>query len=389
MTEIKESIPTKESTESFKVTPWEVKGNIDYDKLVKEFGIQPIYFEALPKVFQNEILFRRGFVFAHRGFGNIISAIEHKKPFVMMTGLMPTGKFHIGHMILARQIILYQHLGAKVYICVADIEAYNARGQLLEESKKNAIEEYILNYIALGLKPENCEIYFQSDRSKDEKRANAYYRLQNLLSRHATFNEFKAVYGEISPGKMISALLQGSDMLHPQLHEFEGAVPVVVPVGIDQDPHIRLARDMSSRVNNYNNFNFKELCSTYHTFIPGLTGGKMSSSDATSYIALTDTPEDAAKKVKKYAFSGGRDTIDEHRRHGGNPDIDVAYQWLRIFEEDDVLLKKVYDDYKSGALLSGELKTLLINKLTPFLTEHQEKREKAKTVLHKYIHEGK
>ena len=323
-------------------------------------------------------------IFAHRGFGNIISAIEHKKPFVMMTGLMPTGKFHIGHMILAKQIIFYQHLGAKVYICVADIEAYNARGQSLEESRQNALEEYILNYIALGLKPENCVIYFQSDRSKDAREANAYYRLQNLLAKHATFNEFKAVYGEITPGKMISALLQASDMLHPQLHEFEGSVPVLVPVGIDQDPHIRLARDLSGRIK-LPNVAFKELCSTYHTFIPGLTGGKMSSSGATSYIALTDTPDDAAKKVRKYAFSGGRDTVDEHRRLGGNPDIDVSYQWLRIFEDDDKLLKKIYDDYKSGSLLSGELKNLLIDKLTTFLTEHQKNREKARKILHKYV----
>jgi len=383
MTENKPS----ESKEQSTITPWEVKGNIDYDKLVKEFGVQPILPNSLPKSFYNDVLFRRGIVFAHRGFGQIISAIEHKKPFVMMTGLMPTGKFHIGHMILARQIIFYQHLGAKVYICVADIEAYNARGQSLEESRKNAIEEYILNYIALGLKPENCEIYFQSDRSSDEKKANAYYRLQNLFARHATFNEFKAVYGEITPGKMVSALLQASDMLHPQLHEFEGPVPVVVPVGIDQDPHIRLARDMSGRIKMPNQV-FKELSSTYHTFIPGLTGGKMSSSDETSYVALTDSPDTVAKKIKKYAFSGGKDTIDEHRRHGGNPDIDVSYQWLRIFEEDDALLKKIYDDYKSGSLLSGELKNLLISKLTPFLTEHQANRERARKVLHKYIKEN-
>jgi tryptophanyl-tRNA synthetase len=365
--------------EEFKVTPWEVKGKIDYDKLVKEFGVQPL--EKLPKSFYDEVLFRRGMIFAHRGLGQIISAIEHKKPFVMMTGLMPTGKFHLGHMILARQMIFYQKLGAKIYICVADVEAYNARGQSLEESRQNAIEEYILNYVALGLKPENCVIYFQSERSNDAKKANAYYRLQNLLARHATFNEFKAVYGEITPGKMISALLQASDMLHPQLREFEGPIPVVVPVGIDQDPHIRLARDMSSRIKMHN-VSFKELSSTYHTFLPGLNGGgKMSSSDQTSFVALTDTPEDAAKKVKKYAFSGGKDTIDEHRRFGGNPDIDVSYQWLRVFEEDDKVLKKIYDDYKSGVLLSGELKNLLIVKLSAFLTEHQKRRESAKKSL--------
>ena len=367
-------------TKGFQVTPWEVKGDIDYDKLIKEFGVEPL--KDLPKAFYNDILFKRKFVFAHRGFGQILSAIEHKKPFAMMTGLMPTGKFHIGHMILARQIIMYQHLGAKVYIAVADIEAYNARGQSLEESRKIAIEEYVLNYIALGLKPENCEIYFQSSRSRDERKANAFYRLQNILARHATFNEFKAVYGEISPGKMMSALLQAADMLHPQLPEFEGPIPVVVPVGIDQDPHIRLARDMSTRIKVYP---FKELNSTYHTFIPGLSGGKMSSSDPTSFVALTDTPEEMARKVKKYAFSGGKDTLEEHRKLGGNPDIDVSYQWLRIFEEDDALLKKIHDDYKSGSLLSGEMKKLLIDKLSIFLEEHQKNREKARKVLHRYI----
>jgi len=376
---------------STEITPWEIKGDIASEKLIKEFGIQPlenseIYNDSTFRdIFYHNILFRRNIIFAHRGFEKILKVVKDKKPFVMMTGMMPTGKFHIGHMILARQIIFYQHLGAKIYLCVADIEAYHTRGQSLEESRKIAIEEYILNYIALGLKPENCEIYFQSNRSEYSEKSNAYYRLQNILARHATFNEFKAVYGEITPGKMISAVLQASDMLHPQLREFEGPVPVIVPVGIDQEPHIRLARDMCSRINGYNNFKFQELCSTYHTFIPGLTGGKMSSSNSTSYIALTDTPEDAAKKVKKYAFSGGGDTIDEHKKHGGKPDIDVSFQWLRIFEEDDLLLENIRNQYTRGNILSGELKNLLISKLTPFLTEHQANREKARKVLHKYI----
>ena len=200
------------------VTPWEVKGNIDYDKLIKEFGVTPM--KDLPDAFSKNVLFKRKVVFAHRDFQKILEAAHQKKPFVMMTGLMPTGKMHIGHMILAQQFPFYQRLGAKIYIAVADIEAYNARGQSLEESRRIAIEDYITSYIALGLKPEDCEIYFQSERSNDAKKSIAYYRLQNLLARYATFNEFKAVYGEITPGKMLSSLLQASDMLHPQLKEY-------------------------------------------------------------------------------------------------------------------------------------------------------------------------
>jgi tryptophanyl-tRNA synthetase len=372
-------VNSDESEEST-FNPWEIKGDINYDKLIKDFGVEPL--EKLPEIFNYNILFRRKFIFAHRGFGQIISAINNQKSFVMMTGLMPTGKFHLGHMLVAKQMVFYQSLGAKLYIAVADIEAYNARGQSLADSRKNAIEEYILNYIALGLNSENVEIYFQSDRSKHQEKANAYYRLQNVLARHATFNEFKAVYGEITPGKMISALLQASDMLHPQLKEFEGPIPVVVPVGIDQDPHIRLARDLASRCKE---FDFKELCSTYNYFIPGLSGGKMSSSDPTSFIALTDTPEEAARKIKKYAFSGGKDTVEEHRKFGGNPDLDISFQYLRYFEDDDEKLKQVYDDYKSGKLLSGELKHLLIEKISKFLEEHHKNREKAKKIIDRYV----
>jgi tryptophanyl-tRNA synthetase len=366
--------------EKFVVTPWEVKGTVDYDKLIKEFGVEPL--GELPKVFNENVLFRRKAVFAHRDIGRILNAIKNKEPFAMMTGLMPSGKFHIGHMILAQQIIFYQKLGGRIYIAVADIESYNTRNQSLEESRKIAIEEYITNYIALGLKPANCEIYFQSSRSNNAKKSNEFYKLQNILARHATFNEFKAVYGEITPGKMVSALLQATDMLHPQLKEFEGRMPTLIPVGIDQDPHIRLARDLSSRIKTYN---FIELSSTYHKFMPSLGGGKMSSSDVNSYIALTDSSDVVKNKILKYAFSGGRDTVEEHRKKGGVPEIDVSFQYLTYFLEDDKKLKQIHDDYKSGKMLTGELKQITIEILNKFLKEHQKNREKSKSQIDKFI----
>src|SRR3989344_2900409 len=257
--------------------PWEVSGEINYEKLIKEFGLSPL--KELPKIFNEEVAYRRKIIFAHRDIQRILEAIKNKKKFVMMTGLMPTGKCHLGHLMIINQMVFFQKLGAKIYIAVADLEAYNARSQSLEESKKIA-KEYLLNYAARGLDLKKCDIYFQSERSKNAKKSNAYYRLQNILARHITFNEFKAVYGEISPGKMLASLLQASDMLPPQLPEFEGPLSVVVPVGIDQDPHVRLARDMAQRIKEWK---FLPLSSTYHTFLPGLKGGKMSSSDPQSF----------------------------------------------------------------------------------------------------------
>jgi len=361
--------------------PWEVKGGINYEKLVKDFGVTPM--KSLPEIFNKELLFRRKIIFAHRDFQKILDSIKAKKKFVMMTGLMPTGKFHLGHAIVARQFPFYQKLGAKIYIAVADIEAYNTRKQSLEDSKKIALEEYITNYIALGLDPKNVEIYFQSERSKDAKKSNAYYKLQNLLARHTTFNEFKAVYGDITPGKMLSSLLQASDMLHSQLPEFEGQCQIVIPVGIDQDPHMRITRDIAKRIKNPN---LTPMASTYHLFAPGLKGDKMSSSDPNSFISLSDDPKTIKTKINKHAFSGGQTTLEEHKKKGGNPDIDVSFQYLRmILEEDDSKLEKIEKDYKSGKLSTGELKAYTIEKLNTFLKDHQAKREKAKKIIDKYL----
>ncbi|HJZ18490.1 MAG TPA: tryptophan--tRNA ligase [Candidatus Nanoarchaeia archaeon] len=367
----------------FNVTPWEVSGDVDYGRLIKEFGIKPMP-ENLPNSFKENPLFRRKIIFAQRDFDRILDSVKNKKKFVMMTGLMPSGKFHLGHMLVAQQMIFYQNLGAKLYVTVADLEAYATRGKSLEELRKTAVEQYLTNYIALGLKPRNLDFYFQSERSSDSKKSNSYYSLAAKLSRYATFNEFKAIYGEISPAKMSSSLIQSSDMLHPQLPEFEGPVPIVVPAGVDQDPHIRLARDMSSRFKDYK---FTQLSSTYHLFFPSLKGeGKMSSSDESSYIAMTDSEKEVETKIKKYAFSGGRDTLEEHRKLGGSPEKDVPYQYLKFFfEPSDAKLQKIHDDYKSGKLLTSELKEILIEKMNVFLKEHQKKRKLAEKEIGKFL----
>ena len=122
--------------------------------------------------------------------------------------------------------------------------------------------------------------------------------------------------------------------------------------------------------------------------IPALGGpkGKMSASNENETIYTTDSPEAVKKKINKYAFSGGQPDVEEHRKKGGNPDIDVSYQYLRIFfEQDDKKLEQIHDDYKSGKMLTGELKQILIEKINKFLASHQEKREKARDQLDKFL----
>lgn len=367
-----------------RIDPWKSQDIKDYGKLIEQFGIKD-FRKILKRIPDPHLLMRREIVFGHRDFERILDAYRKKKPFAMMTGLMPSGKFHLGHKALAEQFIFYQNLGAELFIAVADIEAYNMRKQSLEEMRKIAIEEYLLNYIALGLKPKKVDFYFQSARSSNADKSNAFYRLIGMVSRKTTLNEMKDIYGEVSPGKFMSVMTQVADILHPQLDEFGGPKPVVVPVGVDQAPHIMLTRDIASKMKE---FKFVPPTSTYHEFLPGLKGGKMSSSDTYSYIALDDSPKTVREKIMKYAFSGGRGSVKEHRLKGGIPEVDVAFKLLLFgLEPDDKKIKKIYEDYRSGALLTGELKEMTIEKLNAFLSDHRKKREQAKKQVDKFLKE--
>jgi len=102
----------------------------------------------------------------------------------------------------------------------------------------------------------------------------------------------------------------------------------------------------------------------------------MSGSVATSSIYMTDSTQQVADKVKKYAFSGGRETKEEHQRLGGNLEVDVPYQYLSVFEFDDEKLKDVGEKFKSGKMLSGEIKQVLVDVLLPIIEKHKEERAK-------------
>ena len=188
-----------------RIDPWKQAEVKDYGKIMRDFGIER-FGDLLPRIKDPSIYMRRGVIFGHRDFGKIVDCMNGGKPFVMMTGLMPSGKFHLGHKMLADEFIYLQKHGGRLYVCVADVEAYNMRGGSLEELRKTAVEEYLTNYIALGLEPRNCDFYFQSERSEDAEKSNAFHRMLGIVSKRVTMNEMKAIYGDLSPGKIISVL---------------------------------------------------------------------------------------------------------------------------------------------------------------------------------------
>jgi len=84
---------------------------------------------------------------------------------------------------------------------------------------------------------------------------------------------------------------------------------------------------------------------------------------------MTDKAADIKNKVNKYAFSGGGVSVEEHREKGGNIEVDVPYQWLRFFLEDDDKLAQIATDYSSGKMMTGEIKKILIDTLQKFVKD--------------------
>ncbi len=336
----------------------------DYTKLVKDFGMEVFNSSIFPN--PNRIM-RRGTVFAGRGLEIISKCIKEKKPFYVLSGIMPTNpQIHFGTKMVVEGIRYFQEQGAHSFILVADLEAAAARGVSLEEGKQRAMDFHIPAYVALGLDPKKTTFYFQSE-NKDV--VHFGYRAAKKI----TLNEFRAIYGNADPGRILSAVTQVGDILYPQFNE---RMPGIIPVGIDQDPHIRLTRDVVSRMKS-EKFFFPS--SLYHKYMPSLDGSmKMSKSKPESCLSLPEDNAVVTKKLKR-ALTGGRESVDEQRKLGGEPEKCIIFELHKQhLIEDDKKLQKIFDDCKAGKLLCGECKQIACDKMTAFMDSFTKKVEQAR-----------
>ncbi|NQE53097.1 Tryptophan--tRNA ligase, partial [ANME-1 cluster archaeon GoMg3.2] len=100
-----------------------------------------------------------------------------------------------------------------------------------------------------------------------------------------------------------------------------------------------------------------------------------------SYIALTEPPEEAARKVKR-AKTGGRVTVEEQKKLGGSPAQCTVYE-LMMFHliDEDAHIKEIFEECKSGKRMCNTCKSEAAELMFSFITRHQEERERAKDVL--------
>ena len=407
------------------INPWSNNQTIDVEKLFSEFGIEPIT-PALADLPHIPYFMRRGIVVGHRDYRQIASAIKNQTPFHILTGFMPSGHPHLGHLMVMKEVVWHVQQGGNGYVTIADREAHAVRGTSWEKCREFG-KEYLACLYALGFEGTT---YYQSRNE----------RLKDLAFEAATkvnFSELSAIYGfspETDLAHAESVITQVADILYPQIDR--APAPTLVPVGIDQDPHIRLTRgvahkmrmftveerdgyvsvrsknapdaalaavhkafagskkyeghvdiggmacaDVSRKVREielaHGGFGFFTPSSTYHIFMPGLTGGKMSSSIPESIIGFFE-PEATVKKKVMSGITGGRMTLEEQKRLGGEPDKCSLYL-LNLFHmvTDDSELSRIRQKCMQGEITCGQCKKETAERVVVFLKDFREKMDAA------------
>ena len=407
------------------INPWSSNSSVDIEKLFADFGIEPIssVLSELPEV---PYFMRRGIVVGHRDYHQIAAAIKNRTPFHILTGFMPSGHPHLGHLMVMKEVVWHVQQGGNGYVTIADREAHAVRNMSWEKCREYG-KEYLACLYALGF---TGTTYSQSKND----------RLKDLAFEAATkvnFSELNAIYGfspETDLAHADSVITQVADILYPQIDR--EPAPTVVPVGIDQDPHIRLTRgvahklrmftveerdgyisvrsknapdealkavqkafsdakkyeghvdikgapcaDVSAKVRAieraFGGFGFFTPSSTYHIFMPGLTGGKMSSSIPESIISFYE-PEAVVRKKVMSGITGGRMTLEEQKRLGGEPDKCSLYL-LNLFHmvTDDVDLAEIRRKCMAGEVTCGQCKKDTAERVVAFLKDFGEKMDVA------------
>uniref|UniRef100_A0AC34RHW9 Tryptophan--tRNA ligase n=1 Tax=Panagrolaimus sp. JU765 TaxID=591449 RepID=A0AC34RHW9_9BILA len=391
------------------VTPWEVKTSsskgIDYEKLIVKFGCRKLgqdlieRFEKLTGKKAHPML-RRGLFFAHRDFGTILDRFEKGKPFFLYTGRGPSsGSLHLGHLIpFMFTKWLQEAFDVPVIVQMTDDEKYLWKDFKNMDELRKITDGNIKDIIACGFDPKKTFIFRNT-----EYICPPFYENVLKIWKVVTNNQAKSIFGftgEDCMGKAAFPALEGAPCFSssfPHIFGKKKDIPCLIPCAIDQDPYFRMTRDAAPRLK------YEKPALIFSGFLPALQGAtsKMAASDINSCIYISDTANQIKNKINKYAFSGGQPTKEEHQKFGGNCDVDVPFQFLRFFEEDDDVLEDfggncdvdvpfqflrffeedddVLEDvrkkYTSGELLTGEMKQIAIKKITAVIQQLQERRK--------------
>ncbi len=362
------------------VTPWEVKGRVDYERLIREFGTQSITEALLNKISKftgdRHIQLRRKLFFSHRDLDAVLDLYEKGTRFVLYTGRGPSGPVHIGHLVpWIFTKYLQDKFKTRLYFQMTDDEKFVIDDEAkLEETSKIGYDN-ALDLVALGFKPEDTFIIY------DVEDIDLLYDIALEVAKRITYSTARSTFGfqdSTNLGWVFWPAVQAVPcFIHKKLTGEN--VPALIPAAIDQDPYWRITRDVAQKLG------YCKPAQIHNRFLPGLgIGGKMSASEPDTAIFTTDSPDVVKQKVW-HAYTGGKSTVAEQKKEGGVPDVCSVYQYfLYLFEEDDAKLAERERLCRTGGVMCGDCKKDLTERINKFLAVHQEKRERAKDSIEEF-----
>ena len=290
--------------------------------------------------------------------------MEKNKKQRALSGMRPTGKLHLGHLIGVLDNWREMQETFKCFFFVADWHAltteYNDPSNIKVYSR-----EMVLDWLTAGIDPGKGIIFLQSDI---KEHAELYLMLSMIvpipwLERVPSYKEMKeeltqkdlSTYGFLS-----YPVLQASDIL---IYKAD-----VVPVGIDQVPHVELTREIARRFNNlYGTETFVEPQAklTITPKLLGLDGRKMGKS-YNNCIYLSDSREAVNEKVMHIM-------TDPHRikrSDCGDPELSTVFSYHKIFSQQEKV-KEIGEKCRTAQIGCVECKKELIKNLWGYLEQFQ------------------
>lgn len=361
------------------VTPWEVTASagIDYLKLIKQFGCQPIdsalihRFEKVTKTKAHPWL-RRGIFFSHKDLDIVLNHYEKGKEIYLYTGRGPSSEsLHLGHMVpFMFTKYLQDALDAVVVIQMTDDEKYYFKDALPLEEANRLCYENAKDVIACGFNPKKTWIF-----SNLETVGGSLYRNVVKIMKHTSGNMIHGIYGldlNNTVGQISWPCFQAAPAFSSSFTNVfqERDVLCLVPMAIDQYPYFRMAREIAQRLG------YQKPATIMSRFLPSLEHAhdKASSTGEKEVIFMNDTRDAMAKKIREKAFSGGGMTKQEHIEKGANLSVDVPYHYLLYFLDSDEELKHVATEYQAGRMMTSEIKKKVTEVIWEILQEHQDAR---------------
>lgn len=408
------TLPVSKATEQ-EINPWDVQAATDEQGNVKEFDYKKISEQWNTKLIDDALLkrfeevtghkphrwLRRGLFFSHRDLDLILDIYERGETFLLYTGRGPSSdSMHIGHTIPFEFTKWLQDVfDVPLAIMLTDDEKFLFKETLTQPQVYHYARDNAKDIIAIGFDVKKTFIFIDSEFFTSGW--NRHYSLNiTEFEKLITNNQVRGAFGfdgstnigsNAFAAKQCVAAFASSypfiwdrDCKTYHRNKDLASMYCLIPCAIDQDPYFRIMRENCNRMAQPS----PKPALIHSKFLTALqgSGGKMSASNPNSAIYMSDTEKNIKNKINKHAFSGGQETLELHREKGGNPDIDVPYQYITYFEDDDEKIAKYAEDYRKGEMLTGDMKKECIAIMSKYVKQFQEARAKVTDeVLEEYL----